>query len=212
MRITEVGKLFAGSCIVYFVVAACSAYSGDERSSSGGPPPGSGSDAADTTILDPIANALADGHRSGSRLKLRFYEGSDGSRQFIDFYDTELKTPCKVPVRTGDGKERCVPNQSGTPYHAALGCAGSPTLYAVPKSSPQPTVLVIGAINSKPLSAYQAGALVTPPAKIYWGGDDGAGGTGGCAEANSNPATFNYYAIGAPIADATFVEMTIKTE
>jgi hypothetical protein len=212
MRITEVAKLFAGSVVVYFVVAACGAYSeGDNAaSSSGGSSSGNASSSSGTSVVDPVGNVLAEGHKSGTRLKLRFYEGSDGSRQFIDFYDSELKTTCVVPSRTADGKDRCVPSQSGTPYYSTAACTGAPTLYAVPKTSPQPTVLVVRAVNSTPLTAYASGGLVAAPATVYQGGDQGTGG--GCAETSSSPSTFNYYAVGAPLADTAFVEMTIKTE
>jgi hypothetical protein len=212
MRITEVAKLFAGSVTVYVVVAACGAYTEEDKaaSSSGGSSGNGASSSSGTNVVDPVGNALAEGHKSGTRLKLRFYEGSDGSRKFIDFYDSELKTNCQVPIRTADGKERCVPSQSGIPYYSTAVCTGAPTLYAVQKTSAQPTVLVVRSVNSTPLTAYASGGLVAAPAKVFQGGDEGVNGS--CAEVDSSPATFNYYAVGAPLADTAFVEMTIKTE
>lgn len=210
MRIAEVARLFAGSCFIYVVVAACGAYSEEDKatSSSGGSSSGNASSTSSsgTTITDPIGNALAEGHKSGTRLKLRFYEGSDGSRQFIDFYDSELKTTCTVPVTTADGKTRCVPASTGLPWFTTSDCTGAPVFYAVAKADPQPAVLVVAMLGVPP-SAYRPGALATPGSGHFM-----RTMTGLCVSVTADPANFNYYSVGAPLADSAFVEMTIKNE
>lgn len=46
--------------------------------------------------------------RSGSRLKVRYWEGADGSRLPVGLYDTELGLDCE-PMLTSDGVYRCLP-------------------------------------------------------------------------------------------------------
>lgn len=215
MRIAEVAKLFAGSCFIYVVVAACSAYSGDEPPTGGLSAPSRDGSNADS-LLDPVPNALAEGHKSGSRLKLRFYEGSDGSRQFIDFYDSELKTRCSVAANptTTDNKIRCLPPVLGTMLYSDDKCA-TPVAYAAAKSGEQPTVASVRVIaqNREAREHYALGGLTNPPAgTIYQGGQDAIGNGEGCAATSVNGTANNHYAVGAPLAPAAFVEMTIKNE
>ena len=215
MRIAEVAKLFAGSCVVYVVVAACSAYSGDDPAT-GGPPRGTDDGStADTSILNPVGNALAEGHKSGSRLKLRFYEGSDGSRQFINFWDSELKTYCWVTAgpKTIDDKTRCLPPVLGTLVYSNDTCA-TPVAYVVNKSAEQPTVAGVSVVfqNREAREFYALGALQNPPAGTVYGKGEGGVGGSGCASTTISATANNYYGVGAPLAPTAFVEMTIKTE
>jgi hypothetical protein len=207
MRVFNVAKLFAGSCVVYVVMAACSAYSGQPgdapASSSGDPPP-------IASTGDPVPNALAEGFKSGSRLKLRFWEGSDGSRQFIDFFDTQLQTPCFVGGnKTSDGKTRCLPPMSGELYFSDAACT-IPLAYAVDKAlDPQPKVASVVGMSGV-AEHYALGALMTPPSTAYSSREGFPGGES-CAEAAIG-ATRNAYAVGAPLAPTAFVEMTTKRE
>lgn len=216
MRIAEVAKLFAGSSLVYVVVAACSAYSGNEPSQADGPPSGTGDGStSDTTILDPVGNALAEGHKSGSRLKLRFYEGTDGSRQFLNFWDSELKTQCWVTSgpKTIDDKVRCLPPVLGNLLYSSDTCT-TPVAYVVSKNAEQPAVAGVSVIfqNREAREFYALGALQNPPAgSIFVKGENGGIG-GGCSPATVNAGAYNYYGVGAPLAPTAFVEMTIKTE
>jgi hypothetical protein len=204
MRIADVAKLFAGSCIVYFVVAACSAAYSEETpspSSSGGPAP-------PTSPTAPVPNALAEGHKSGSRLKLRFYEGADGSKQFIDFFDAELKTICSNGGRTPDGKLRCLPSATGIMYFVDSGCT-TPTVYAVSKTrDPQPSVAVVAAPLQQVEYYVLKGLVNAPTAPVHARDEKQAGG---CALVGLLPGQ-NYYEVGSPLAQTAFVEMTIKTE
>ena len=101
MRMQETAKMIGGSIAVYVIMAACSASSGTivppqgddggqvggNSSSGGAASDGSGGGAlADGArgILDawtdPVTTASADTTQSGSRLKLQYYVGSDGSK------------------------------------------------------------------------------------------------------------------------------------
>jgi hypothetical protein len=50
----------------------------------------------------------APGWVSGSRLRARVYEGTDGSKQFVGWYDNQRKENCSIAV-AADGKLRCLP-------------------------------------------------------------------------------------------------------
>ncbi len=213
MRIRDVIKLTVGSSAVYLVIAACSAYSEDAARAV---VPGENADGAasenETGVspINPVGNALAEGHKSGSRLKLRFYEGTDGSKQFINFFDTELQTTCSAQAgRTADGKIHCVPDGVGSVYYTEAGCV-TPALYAVAKANAAPTIAVQQGKSGAATDYYRLGALVAPPGKIYISFRE-IGETSGCVE-TAPSATQSYYALGAPLAPGAFVEMTIKNE
>jgi hypothetical protein len=206
MRIRDVIKLVTGSCAVYFVMAACSAYSEEgkrtEAADAAAPP------AIPTSPV--VANALAEGHKSGARLKLRFWEGSDGSRQFINFFDTELKTACSVgSAKTPDGKFRCLPPVTGEVVFSDAMCT-MPVGFVVAKAlDPQPPVGAAPKLSGL-TDYFQLGPLANPPAAIF-GGKFAGGGEGNCGPTAVDPST-NYYTIKAPLAPTAFVEMTVKNE
>ena len=210
MPVSSVAKVFAGSCVVYLVMAACSAYSDrDDRasSSSSGDPP------AIATVDGPVPNALAEGFKSGSRLKLRFWEGADGSRQFLNFFDTQLQTDCWVGSRrTSDGKIRCLPAPVGTLYFSDAACK-TPAVLAVAKDvDPQPKIASVSGMNDVAEQYALMGLVNAPTTTTYRGGFGFPGtGDGGCGE-SAVPAGANYYQVGAPMAPSSFVEMTIKNE
>ena len=52
-------------------------------------------------------------HVSGSRLKARWLEGGDGSRQFVDWWDTVLQKACTVHL-AADGEYRCLPKMNSS--------------------------------------------------------------------------------------------------
>lgn len=68
----------------------------------GGPPGPSDGDGARTD------------HTSGTRLRVRYVAGSDGSRVFEGFFDTQRQENCTFNsrlVRAGDGTIRCLPSE-----------------------------------------------------------------------------------------------------
>jgi len=71
--------------------------------------------------------------QSGSRLKARWYVGDDGSRQFLDWQDTELNTACSFTTGA-DGTLRCMPigGAAGAYYFSNATC--STRLISVPQA------------------------------------------------------------------------------
>ncbi len=54
------------------------------------------------------ADAAPSGPRSGTRIKMQMTATADGARNFIGWYDAEMKTPCR-DATAADGKIRCLP-------------------------------------------------------------------------------------------------------
>jgi hypothetical protein len=119
-----------GSIGVYLVVAACSAARTGSITSSvdgGGHGDGSSSGGDGPSLLDaltdPVPPASADSNQSGSRRKVKYYAGDDGSKAFAGFYDSQRKEDCSFAL-AGDGKTRCLPSPTATlsGYYADAHC------------------------------------------------------------------------------------------
>src|SRR5690349_8500361 len=72
-------------------------------------------DAARDTVSDSGPDP-DDGARSGTRLKLTWFEFTDGTRQFDGFYDAERKEPCFISQRWTDGNAYCTPSAASVVY------------------------------------------------------------------------------------------------
>ncbi|MEY4548401.1 MAG: hypothetical protein RL685_4596 [Pseudomonadota bacterium] len=83
------------------------------------------------SLLLPVAEAKA--NESGSRLKARWFVGDDAAREFVGWFDSELKTECAFS-RGRDGLLRCLPTSGATPLYTTSDCTG-PLVYSVPVSS-----------------------------------------------------------------------------
>jgi hypothetical protein len=97
MRIREAAKMLAGSIVVYLAMAAC--------------------------VTDTVSEAQA--QPSGSRLKANWLVGSDGSRQFQNWHDTQLNMDCLF-LTAADGTTRCLPSDQTitvTNYYADSACS-----------------------------------------------------------------------------------------
>ena len=119
MQAKEVGKMLAGSVAIYMIMAACSAaggpqafLSGDaDASGSSGGTKGDGSGGVLDALTDPISEASADPSQSGTRLKLKYYAGADGSKLSAGLHDSQLNVDCYYSYPMSDGTLRCVPNE-----------------------------------------------------------------------------------------------------
>jgi hypothetical protein len=103
MNAKEALKVLVGSIAVYGAMVACSSASN----------PG-----------QPVAAAMADINAGGSRLKANYYEGSDGSQQFLStFHDAQRGEDCAFATAS-DGTIRCLPVTNAPP-------GASPPVYSV---------------------------------------------------------------------------------
>jgi hypothetical protein len=156
---------------------------------------------SDGSILDP------DGARSGSRLKLTWFEFSDGTRQWSSFYDAERKENCYPSPPWVDGHVYCTPDDNASIVYADASCAQKvgEVLRDPSCSRPPPKYLLEwrnDACSSAPARLYLRGDAVTQTQ--YWIQDvDGScigplGGTG-----------LDFYAVGAEVTPSNLVNITL---
>jgi hypothetical protein len=232
MRGEDVAKMLGGSIAIYVIMAACSAGSGSQSVAGNDGGGGSGSSAGSSggrgdgsggildALTDPVPSANADPTQSGSRLKVRYYAGSDGSKVSVGLYDSTLDFPCDLGILASDGTTRCLPPPNiptiyniAFIYYSDAGCtqpiggAGKSTC-----SSPPPTYAMetttqgCGGATLTLSHYYTVGSPITPGPTIYYL----SGGT--CTADSSQPTTTNYYAVGAELPASTFVQVTLQTE
>lgn len=111
-------RLVGGSVVVYVAMAACGAVddvaklgghdaaTGDGHSSSGDTSGGLDAsewidaiaDAVADAVVNPVADASADPNTSGSRLKAEYLVGADGSKQFLQWWDSGRSEVCDYLV------------------------------------------------------------------------------------------------------------------
>jgi hypothetical protein len=135
---------------------------------------GSASDAAEAAVpVDPICTP-----RSGTRIKVRWYQSAEGTRVFDSMYDSMLDVRCQ-PALTSDGKVRCLPLEqlSVTPWYSDAQCtmfgALDQTLHLLPN------VPVSNGFADSTCMAPATGVSsdTCPDARFAWQYDDCSGVT-----------------------------------
>lgn len=217
----------AGVAVHFALVAACSGVDtepvlrlagGPDSGSLPGASSGTGSDGSTParqpqsdagrppSLLLPVAEAEA--AESGSRLKARWYVGADGSRQFLNWFDSEVQAECYF-ARGRDGALRCLPSPLGesvlsTALYADEECSSRVAAFSAAScGSAQPNVVVIqdqagtDACAQTPYRYHRVGAEV-PAGEIYT-----LQGTA-CTVSPRDPAR-TYRLVGAEIPAAGFV-------
>jgi hypothetical protein len=207
-------RFVPGSIVVYLVVAACSGMGtspvsdGGGTASSGGPASDGASRVLDA-ITDPVPSASADTYASGSRLKVQYYAGADGSKAFAGMYDSQRNEACSF-VTAADGSTRCLPvaapSASLGVYYADASCS-SPLAYAASGcTSPlYGNEFVSAACSGQGMyHIFQLGPAVNPP-MVYL--------KSGTVCAAQQPTTaFVYYTVGPEIMPPSFAAGTLQTE
>jgi len=197
----SVGRSLVSGLIVYYAMAACSGGGGE--GGGGWLSDGGGVDGAPTTPGAPVVpNAMADTwYKSGTRLKLRYYQGDDGSRQFMGFYDTQRAEVCSF-TKLGNAVV-CLPPASGVgTYWTNSACSGP--LVATPKAvAPEKH-----AINFITLEIFEVAALYDGP--IYSGSSASCAATG--TGASLLRQSQNFYSVGTKLTAAAFAGASPLTE
>jgi hypothetical protein len=190
--------ILGGSLLVYVVMAAC----GPALQRTPQSPPGSDLGFA-WDLLNPTAPAHADS-QSGSRLKIRYYAGSDGSKQFVTWLDSQLNQLCSFQT-AADGVVRCLPSDAvgGGRFYADdactvhLGAAGNCD------------TLRYAAIADSQSGCAAPGMHIYPIGKPYTG--QVYNGASGCTPFTTTSGTL-FFNLGAEVAPTTFVSATLQTE
>lgn len=129
MNIKQSAKLFLGSLLVYVAMASCVASEkavtlASTSSGGGGTAGASGSGGVGGVggVMDPVPDASAEPiaepfFKSGTRLKLQYLTGEDGSRLLVAqaFYDSSLQAYCLLQ-EAPDGVVRCMPGTKSEPW------------------------------------------------------------------------------------------------
>ncbi|MGD0680025.1 MAG: hypothetical protein ABSC94_31970 [Polyangiaceae bacterium] len=225
MRVNEVARLLGGSIAIYVVVAACSAASGPQGSTSndgggGGSSGGHGGDGSVgilDALTDPTPEANADPSQSGTRLKLQYYAGSDGSKQTAGMFDSQLNVQCYFG-KASDGTIRCLPAPSPNTvtastqnYFADASCTQALGLTGLCST---PTVIAMSVTNNCTTTTtnYQAGSQFT--GQLYQSSSTGCTAVSAALQMDLT-ASLAFYTLGAQIQPpnpSQYVEATLQTE
>ena len=168
------------------------------------------SDAANLFGTDGGADPANDGARSGARLKLTWFQFTDGTKQFNAFYDAQLKALC-YPQYQGwaDGNNYCTPLNGGTLVYTNSTCTAKALYFYVDAASACPSSVAqyyldyqtVGC-NSLPAQLYQVGAKSTATSYYYMSSN------GTCGGANTVTSSDKLYALGTAIPAAQLVKLT----
>jgi hypothetical protein len=237
MKAKEGLKLVFGSVVVYVVMAACASggpgspngFGPDASGSSGGTgQDGSGSSGGGTgpndssgagildALTDPVPEAKADTNQSGSRLKAKYYVGSDGSKTFFGMHDSMLNVDCYFQPAT-DGTTRCLPSYPAgaliSTFFYDSGCAVplayvpkgcSPATYASQSQTGSGGCATAPSIRMFKLGTAYAGPLYTGSATNCSAQPD--------AGADSLRSSYDISSLGPEVAPSTFVAATVQTD
>jgi hypothetical protein len=240
MRGEDVARMLAGSITVYVIMAACSA-GGGPQSFSGNDGGGSGSGASSgasgggsggivDALTDPVTEASADPYQSGSRLKANYYAGSDGSKQWIGWHDSQRNEDCGF-TKAADGATRCMPaGVAIVAYYADAACT-QPLAYVSCYQGTPPRYVgaqylgVPGAPSSDGYHLFPLGSTATVTTAYQLvpstGSDGGACNVGQftytCTQQPATTVSYlqsegTFYSVGAEIPPSAFVQATVQTE
>ena len=142
-------------------------------------------------------------HKSGSRLKLRFLKGDDGTQQFFGWSDsTRGGEECSF-AQHADGSWRCMPAATANViYFASNSCTGTELGYVM-KGLPAPKY----GVKYETLGTRRY-PVTGPHVGTVYGRNPG---TGACENASSVSTSADVYAVGPELPSSAFVLGTVTT-
>ena len=211
MNARETLKLVVGSIAVYAIMAACSARrggqdfaTGDGGSGSGGSG-GSGSGSSGglgDALTDPVGAANADPNQSGSRLKAKYHAGSDGTKSFIGWHDSQRNEDCGFTI-AGDGTPRCLPSGAFSGgFFSDSGCTQPAAEWSTACSAAPAYATNTTACNGG-THVYALGSVV---GTLY------SGSPSACNALPSGVAGYTFYTLGSEVSPSSFVSATVQVE
>lgn len=148
-------------------------------------------------------------NESGTRLKVNYLDGQDGSRAFLGFYDSTRKEDCSFQLAE-DGKTRCFPAGltlvKGNGYYEDSACTKQLAYLTTAPCGVKPAYAAMwdyAACPSYSVAVFELGAQVTAT-NVYVVAN-------GCV-AIARPANMTFYKLGARVPDAEFASAAKKTE
>ena len=149
-----------------------------------------------------------DGARSGTRLKLTWFQLADGTKQWDGFYDAQRKETCYVYDNWIDGRSYCTPDYDGSIEYTNATCTQKVVeVYKDPNCPRQPLPYALEwsytPCDSRPAHLYSIGNKITV-GQYYFKGSDGS-----CNGPYTTSTSFDYYAVGTEIPTTDLVEVTL---
>ncbi len=228
MRAKETIRILVGAMAVYVIMAACSAGSGSPgfslgpdgsaSSSGGGDGSSSGGDGQGVldALTDPVGKAQADPNQSGTRLKVNYYSGADGSGQSTGtMHDSMLNADCAFGTAS-DGTLRCLPTNAALIafYFGDAACTQPLVLQSTGCGAPSygrsSTATCTG--NGTVTSAIRILAVSGPFSGGSYYSQVGTGPCSGPNPISGLTASYALYTAGAEVPPSTFVQATLQTE
>lgn len=161
-------------------------------------------------LTDPVPEASAGPIQSGTRLKAKYYAGSDGSRSpLLTWYDSQRAEDCNWMVAT-DGVNRCLPTSyamvvSGSSFYADASCTLVVASVTTTCSASIPKyVMETGTAGCNGYRMFQIGAQFTGPSVYLKSGTT-------CMAVAVTVGTA-YYGFGPEVPASSFVSATIQNE
>lgn len=142
---------------------------------------------------------------SGTRLKVRYVQGTDGSKSFIGFRDTMLNANCSFTF-ADDGQQHCLPSDVAfvSDYFADSGCSQMPLAEAQTGCAGLTYATALLQVCPIQQSIYSVTQTATPNPLYY--------GTPGHCQMLAAPANYVFYAVGAKVSASDFVSGTEMVE
>lgn len=159
----------------------------------------------DAEDLGPDPN---DGARSGSRLKLTWFELADGARQWDGFYDAQRKETCYI-YEWADGKSYCAPDYDGSLLYSNGTCTqGAIEVYRDTNCGTTPAPYAMEyqytPCESKAAHLFARGSKLSL-AQYYY-----KSSTGACeGPYTTDTAYYDYYAVATEVKTTELVELEL---
>jgi hypothetical protein len=131
-------------------------------------------------------------------LKLRYYEASDGAKQFLGWRDSERNEDCGFGIHA-DGSTRCLPTGAiyAAIYFSDAGCTNA-LAYAAKTTPPTKYASKFDGVGARIYSA-------TP-----YNGTVYSGSPSSCNASTAAAAALKLFTVGAEVASSAFVSATAK--
>jgi|GEM_PF-3569012 len=165
---------------------------------------------ATSSPIDGSAADPDDGAKSGSRLKLTWYQFTDGTKQWSGMYDAQNKEMCSPYYGAWpDGNVYCVPQTGGSLVYTDATCTAKALDYYVDSTCPQDP--------SRYHLEYADSGCTSVPAHLYLRGVKIAPATtytklsNGACSANGAPQAYDaIYALGSEVATSQLVQLSLS--
>jgi len=168
-------------------------------------------------LTEPVPAANADPYQSGTRLKARYYVGSDGSKALLGMYDSQLMATCFY-TPTSDGTTRCFPYTLSSAYVGSFfsdaGCsqplASTSTAGCAAPLYADTTTTLPGSCGTQnvyhlyPIAGAYTGTLYT--------GTPASCNAVSAATLSTSFSSYAFYTVGPEVSPSQWVQGTVQTD